>query len=233
MNPSPLRSLRSIRLFESLPADVLRKIEAACEWRSYVPDESIVTDQDETCDVFFLVDGTVRVVRYALNGTKITLREDGPGTFFGEFAALDGQKRSASVEALTACLVARMNDRAFVDMLERHPAVMMALLRHVVGVARRLTGRVYEFSALGVNERIQAELLRLARLTCSNGKSATITPAPTHADIATRISTHREAVTREFSRLKKLGLIKPSRHCLEICDVERLKRLVDDATGEA
>ena len=30
---------------------------------------------------------------------------------------------------------------------------------------------------------------------------------PTHADIASRISTHREAVTRELKNLEKLGVI--------------------------
>jgi CRP-like cAMP-binding protein len=233
MTPSPFRSLRSIRLFTSVPPDSLAQIETRCDWRTYEAEETIVSHLDPSQDVYFLVDGRARISIYAPNGRQILFRDTGSGAWFGEFSALDGKPRSATVEALKTCLVAKMSNKVFLDTLEREPGVALALLRHVVGLARELTGRVFEFSALAVNNRIQAELLRLASVAGSQDGGALINPAPTHADIASRISTHREAVTRELNRLAKLGLIKQTRHCLEICDVERLKRLVDDATGEA
>ena len=73
---------------------------------------------------------------------------------------------------------------------------------------RALTTRVYEFSTLAVKNRIQAELLRLARLASGDGKRARVAPAPTHSEIASRVATHREAVTRELNRLARLGLIE-------------------------
>lgn len=232
MTPSTHRSLRVVRLFAAVPADALPGIEASCDWRSYAPGKAIVAHKDPSRDVYFLIDGTARVSLYAPNGRQIVIRDAGPGACFGEFAALDGNERSAYVEALTTCLVARMSDKAFVEMLERYPPVTMLLLRHIVGVVRGLTERVFEFSAFAVNNRIQAELLRLAEVAGSTGSTATICPAPTEADIANRISTHREAVSRELSRLSKLGLVEKSRKTLVICDVERLRRLVEDATGE-
>lgn len=69
-----------------------------------------------------------------------------------------------------------------------------------------LTTRVYDFSTLAVKNRIQAELLRLANLVPKDGKSARIFPAPTHGEIASRVSTHREAVTRELNRLCRIGV---------------------------
>jgi CRP/FNR family cyclic AMP-dependent transcriptional regulator len=65
-----------------------------------------------------------------------------------------------------------------------------------------------------------------------NGKSARIAPAPTHTEIASRVSTHREAVTREFARLSRIGLIERQRNALLIKDVERLAEMVHAATGE-
>ena len=77
---------------------------------------------------------------------------------------------------------------------------------------RSLTTRVYElFSTLAVNNRIQAELLRLASFTCQGGNSARIAPAPTHVEIASRVSSHREAVTRELNRLFR-GSASSTRH---------------------
>jgi CRP-like cAMP-binding protein len=101
-----------------------------------------------------------------------------------------------------------MHAPAFLELVEREPKVQRVLLRQLVMTIRRLTTRVYEFSTLAVNNRIQAELLRLANLTPQEGKCARITPVPTHVDIASRISTHREAVTRELNRLSKLGVLE-------------------------
>jgi CRP/FNR family cyclic AMP-dependent transcriptional regulator len=97
---------------------------------------------------------------------------------------------------------------------------------------RELTTRVYEFSTLAVRYRIQAELLRLANLSACQGKIANIIPAPTHAEIASRTSTHREAVTRELNRLSKFGILEQKNRVLLVKDIDRLNELVHDAIGE-
>jgi len=45
-------------------------------------------------------------------------------------------------------------------------------------------------------------------------------------EIASRISTHREAVSRELSRLTKVGLIERTTSGLRICDIDRLTDMV-------
>ena len=97
---------------------------------------------------------------------------------------------------------------------------------------RSLTKRVYEFSTLAVNNRIQAELLRLASLAPREGKGARVNPAPTHAEIASRVSTHREAVTRELNRLARIGIIERQTGALIVRDLERLAAMLHEMTGE-
>ena len=63
-------------------------------------------------------------------------------------------------------------------------------------------------------------------------KEARIVPPPTHVEIASRVSTHREAVTRELTRLTRIGIVKRSGDALLVSDVERLTQMVQDATGE-
>jgi CRP/FNR family cyclic AMP-dependent transcriptional regulator len=120
----------------------------------------------------------------------------------------------------------------FSKLLQHEPMVQQALIKELVRNVRTLTKRVYEFSTLAVNNRIQAELLRLASLAPREGKSARIIPPPTHADIASRVSTHREAVTREFNRLSRMGLIERQSGALIIWDVDRLVEMLHEMTGE-
>jgi CRP-like cAMP-binding protein len=151
---------------------------------------------------------------------------------FGEYAAIDGRPRSANVEARTNCLVVSLPADAFRELLEAEPKVTKALLEHFVSEIRELTTRVFEFSTLAVRYRIQAEVLRLAQLSACKDMIARIVPAPTHAEIASRTSTHREAVTRELNRLAKMGILEQQNRELWITDVERLVALVNDAAGE-
>jgi CRP-like cAMP-binding protein len=125
-----------------------------------------------------------------------------------------------------------MSAVAFRDVLSSEPAVTQALLRQLVTKVRALTTRVYEFSSLAVGNRIQAEVLRLAKLAPQAGKTAVIEGAPTHAEIASRISTHREAVTRELNRLSRLGIIERRGSDLIVKDVARLAAMVHEVTGE-
>jgi CRP-like cAMP-binding protein len=225
-------SLAGIAILKDLPPDALERVRQRCTWRTYEAGEPILDYLDPSDDVYFITAGEVRVTIYSVAGKAVTFRHLGPGQIFGEYPAIDRAPRSASVEARSRCTVASMTAASFRHLLDTEPALARALLPHLVANIRALTTRVYEFSTLAVNNRIQAELLRLATLAPPEGKGACITPAPTHVDIASRVSTHREAVTRELNRLARLGLIERRGGALLVKDVERLAAMVHEATGE-
>jgi CRP/FNR family cyclic AMP-dependent transcriptional regulator len=225
-------SLAGISILSGLSPNALEHIQQRCSWRRYRPGESIVSYLDASDEVYFIIAGEVRVTIYSLAGKLVSFRELGPGEVFGEYPAIDRGPRSASVEARTDCLVATLPGADFRKLIKSEPVVAQAMLPHLVVKIRALTTRVYEFSTLAVSNRIQAELLRLAGLGVKVGKSARIAPAPTHTEIASRVSTHREAVTREFARLSRIGLIERQRNALLVKDVERLAEMVHEATGE-
>jgi CRP-like cAMP-binding protein len=228
----PEFALAKISIFAALSADALERVQNCCSWRRYEPGEPIVEHLDDSDDVFFIAAGQVRVTLYSSSGRIVNLRDLGAGEVFGEYPAIDGGPRSASVEARTRCAVASMPAKAFQELLATEPQVAQALLPQLVTKIRALTTRVYEFSTLAVKNRIQAELLRLANLAPREGKSALIIPAPTHVEIASRVSTHREAVTRELNRLCRIGIAERQGSALLVKDIERLAEMVHEATGE-
>ena len=225
-------SLEGIAILAGLPAKRLERIQRSCTWRRYEPGDFIVHHLDRSDDVFFITAGRARVTIYSQGGKAVSFGELGPGDVFGEYAAIDHYPRSASVEAQTSSLVASMSAGTFLSLLRTEPAVTLAVLTQLVRRTRTVTRRVYEVSTLHVNTRIQAELLRLASLAPREGKSARIVPLPTHAEIASRVSTHREAVTRELNRLAQIGLIERRSDALLVGDVDRLAQMVHEATGE-
>jgi len=225
-------TLEGVALFRGLPPDALEKIKRHCNYRAYGAHETIIDHLGESDDVCFLISGNARVSLWSIDGKIVSFRELAAGATFGEYAAIDGRPRSASVESRTNCLVASLSAATFREIVLGDRKLTESLLKHFVMEIRELTTRVYEFSTLAARYRIQAELLRLGDLATRQGKVANMFPAPTHAGIASRTSTHREAVTRELNRLSKLGILEQKNRVLVIKDIDRLSALVRDALGE-
>jgi CRP/FNR family transcriptional regulator, cyclic AMP receptor protein len=226
-------ALKRVRILEQLPAPRLSQVAATCRWRDYAAGQQIVGYHEASTDIFFLTSGKVRVVVYSAEGKAVLFTDLGPGAMFGEVAAIDRAARSAGIEALTRSTVASLTADQFESLLLDEPAMALAVLRHIAAEVRRLSERVLEFSTLMVQNRVHAELLRLAAdVGRRQGQEVVLSPAPPLSDIANRISTHREAVSRELSRLASIGLLHRDGGNLRIIDVERLKRLVHEAKRE-
>ena len=119
-----------------------------------------------------------------------------------------------------------MSPAVFLQLVHAHPSVCDHMLLRLVTSVRELTERVFEFSTLGVQNRVHAEVLRLARQSGIAKNRSRIEPAPKHADIAAQVSTYREQVTREISRMVKQGLVARDGHALVVQDVAHLEGLV-------
>ena len=224
-------TLSSISVLRNLAAADRIDLETRCTWRSLQAPATIVHHQEPSTDVYFLVEGRARVIIYSPAGRAVAYRDLLPGQIFGEYAALDGKPRSAAVEAIEDCLVAVLKAKDFRDLLVAQSSVSLALLEAAVAQFRSLTERVYEFSALAVANRIHAEVLRLALAGEVSGNTARIVRAPTHFEIANRVATTREAVTRELNRMENLGVIRRVGNQEMVCALDALRRLVDEAAG--
>jgi CRP/FNR family cyclic AMP-dependent transcriptional regulator len=119
----------------------------------------------------------------------------------------------------------------FWSLLQDHPGVMVKVARMLTATIRSLSERLFELSTLGIQNRVHAEVLRLAREVGIERNAATIDPAPRHDEIAARISTNREQVTKELSAMQRRGLIVKSRRALIVPDVARLEQLVLEVAG--
>lgn len=220
--------LRNVRLLQGLSHQRLEMLAAQCAWRTVEPGQVIVARNSRDRDVHFVVSGRVRVTSFSAGGRQVTFRDEDAGEMFGDLAAIDGQPRSADVLALDSVLVASLSPEAFRELAEAEALVRDRVVQRLAGLVRLLSQRVIELSTLGVQNRIHAELLRLARASGASGAQARIEPAPKHADIASQVSTYREQVTRELSALTRQGLLAKDGNALLLLDVPRLERMVEE-----
>jgi CRP/FNR family cyclic AMP-dependent transcriptional regulator len=225
-------TLDSVPLLKELPQKERDDLVRQCRFRRYAEGEHIIDGQSVGRDVYFVVAGVVRVVNYSPSGREVAFDDIPAGNYFGELAALDGGPRSAFVQAQApGATAAAMPPDVFIDLLQKYPKIGLEIMRRLARVIRFSTERIMDLSTVGANNRVHAELLRLAQAAGTNGNSSTISPIPHHADIASRVSTTRETVARVFSELTKAGMLERNKSALVVRDVDRLLELVEDLRG--
>lgn len=228
VQPSIL-GLRGIALLEGVPHERLEALARECAWRRCEPGQRIISRNAPERDVHLIIAGRVRITFYSAAGRQVTFRDEDAGAIIGDVAAVDEGPRSADAVALDDVLIASLPAAGFMRLLLDQPIVAQRFMRRLTGLIRLLSDRVVELSTQGVQNRIHAELLRLARVAGADGNEARLAPAPRHADIASQVSTYREQVTRELSALTRAGLLGKDAGALVIKDLARLEHMVQES----
>ncbi|MCY3751350.1 MAG: Crp/Fnr family transcriptional regulator [Gammaproteobacteria bacterium] len=223
--------LSAVEIFYDLSFNERKMIADKCRGLQFDEGDIITTHDDTGGDVYFIISGKVRVAIYTVSGREISFGEQVAGEMFGDIYALDKKSRSPYVISLDNTTLAAMSAENFLWVLQLYPSVMSRTFMRLAQLVRLLSRRIVEFSSLDVRDRLHAELLRLAWKNMNNSNTATISPAPRHVELANRISTHREAISREMTELASSGLIRKRKNRLYINDVIKLENMVRDTTG--
>lgn len=190
------------------------------------PEGELVLDFDDPGrDIFVILEGGVRVVLRTPSGHELIFGEFGPGDAFGEIAAIDEGPRSASVTALYRSRLAVLPGGVFLDTVLASPAAALACMRHLTARLREKDERLLELAVLPVRLRLCAELLRLARIRGADGIRR-VSPPPTHQELAARIGTRREVVSREIADLAQAGLVAADRRAIRLLRPDTLAERV-------
>lgn len=216
--------LDNIELLGSLTDEERQSIVKRCAWRRFSSGEQILDRDSSSRDVLFICNGEVRVVNYSASGRETAFAHIHTGGHVGEIAAIDGMTRSASVVAISACMVAVFPAEEFVDLVENHAAIAFRLLRQFTGIIRNTNERIAELSTVGAVQRVYRELLRLCEDNPS-GEGAMINPLPTQHDLASKVGATRETVARALGQLTNTGVVERRGRTMFIRDTDMLSFL--------
>jgi len=209
---------------DSLPPKQAERFRNALQSRKYEAGETIVSHMDSENVAFVVLQGNVQVTVFSDKGKTLIFRNIGEGDIFGELSAIDKQPRSASVIALENCTVGTITPMRLHEMLRAEPDLSWVFLEHLTRQVRAMTTRVIEFDTLRANERLEVELARLADAGKRSGDLILIDPAPTNQELASRISSNREAVSRHMSQLAAKGILRKVAKRFEILQPDKLAR---------
>ncbi len=223
-----MQDLSEIPLFAGLSPDISRRYARNCSWRDYGEHELVIDIEDDSTDVRFIISGSVRIIVRIAVGKEVILGEMSEGSFFGEISAIDGSPRSANVTTLTRSRICTMPASLFREILREVPDVAMKILLMFAGRVRSLNMRLAEHSFLQAKHRLYSELLRLSKPRAANPSHRIVSPPPTQRELAERIGTRREVVSRELNALERAGHIQKARGGIIITDTDELQRRISE-----
>lgn len=203
----PAESLAATMLLRELEPAVTEMIRAAAHLRDLPAGALVVQHDDPSTDVYFVLQGGVRVTVLVSGGREIIFADLGPGEQFGELAAIDSGPRSASVATLFTTRLLVVPGAIFRAAMAASPVMARRMVDQMVARFRSLSDRFVEVALGSVRHRLVSELKRQARPR-PGGAEHVISPPPRHHVLAARIGVRREAVTRELAALERLGLLR-------------------------
>lgn len=218
--------LQETALFRELNQNTLAQIAQDFRPRSYRSGDVIFHQGDDGRNMFVIMRGTVRVYHLSPGGEETTINILAPRQLLGEFSLLDGQPRSATAEAISACTLLEMSAERCFYHLTHIPGLALALARQIVQKVRWTSmyaeslarmdaaGRFLHFLLLYNEELGQA---------VTPGKSYVLNLGLTQDELASLIGARRQWVNKILGEWNLRGLIAFDSGVLTILDLPRVQ----------
>ena len=175
--------------------------------------------------VVILLSGRVKVSTLTDEGRESVLAFRGPGDLLGELSAIDGEPRSATVEAIEpveALAVAASDFRSF---LVANPEVSLLLLQMLSRRLRDADRKRVEYAAHDTVGRVAARLVELAeRYGEPAARGLRIGLPLSQEELAGWVGGSREAVSKALQTLRSVGWVVTERRRITVVDLDALRR---------
>jgi CRP/FNR family transcriptional regulator, cyclic AMP receptor protein len=225
---SPVELLRSVPLFSDLAGDELERFSRVAVPRSFPAATRVFHEGDHSDACYIVRSGSFRVTREHSDGRAITLATLGPGDIFGELAMLDGEVRSASVEALSDGELLALPAGEVRALLGRHPEITVKLVAALVRRLRAANERISRQSFQTVPSRVAGVLSQLVAEEAPRGEvdGGEVTIRMNQADLAQLAGTSRESVSRFLADLERAGIVRPGRGRVTVLAPAKLRNYI-------
>lgn len=200
--------LRTVPIFSEL-ADLDISSLGRLSIRKRYPKDTVIFFENEEGDFFFMIlEGRIKVTILGDDGREVILSLLGAGDFFGEMALLDNEPRSATAIAVEDSELLSLHRTDFQSVLADNKSITVGLMRVLTSRLRKANHQISTLALLDVYGRVARVIVDMARDEGKRLKDGRIAfRRATHQEIANRIGTTRETVTRMLKDLERQGLI--------------------------
>jgi CRP-like cAMP-binding protein len=224
--PSKTSALAEIALFAALNENELQGLAQRAVEKRFATDEMLFWEGEECAGIFLIIQGSVKIFRTSPGGREVMLSIEAAPATVAELPLFDGGPYPASVRVVEPVVSLFINKSDFQQVCRQYPEVALKVLAVVGRRLRHLVGLVEAMTFGSVTQRLARMLLDAS---AAAGGGAFDLPV-THQEIASRLGTVREVVSRNLARFRAQGLLKLQDRHVEIVNRPGLEQ---EAEGQA
>ncbi len=221
--------LGRVPVFSTLSSEELERVARVTISRRFDAGAVVFKEGDEGSTCYIVRTGRARAIREHPDGRSITLAHFEPGDIFGEMAMLDGERRSATVEATEETEAIAILSADMHRLLREYPDISVKLIAALGQRLRETNERLARQSFQTVQSRVAAALAGLvasARSEADSTDERDVLITATQAEVAQLAGSSRESASRFLATLERAGIITQGRGRLTVHDPEALGRYV-------
>ena len=211
-------------LFAALDSSELASLSSRATLRRYSSGELLFSEGETCSGLFLVVSGRIRIFKISRGGREQVLAIESSGTSIAELPVFDGGAYPASAMAMEPAELVFVSRNDFRAVCLENPDLSLKVLQVVGSRLRRLVGIIEELSFTTLRHRLISWLLKEAKSHGQRrGQGIAFTLTVSHHELAARIGTVRELVSRNMARLQAQNLITMNGHELTIVDEQALE----------
>jgi CRP-like cAMP-binding protein len=211
-------------LFGELSENELRALADRAVEQRLTRGEILFIAGEEARGLYVIVEGAVRAFRESIDGREQVIHVERAGATIAEVPMFDDGTYPSTVAADEDSVILFIDKRDVRSLCLSHPNIALAALKLLAGRLRRCAELVEALSLHEVDQRLASLLLGEARSRGTLTEEGIVFElALTNQQIAARIGTVREVVSRALSRLQQNELIVVTGRVVTIFDEETLR----------
>ena len=217
-------SLSRIPLLAGLSEAELGALAQRAVERRFDPDAMLFWEGEPCAGIFLIVQGSVKLLKSSNAGREMMLALETAPTTVAELPLFDGGPYPASARAVDSVVTLFINKGDFQQVCRQYPEIALKVLAVVGKRLRHLVGVVQAMTFGSVTQRLARLLLDSAEQAGSDRFEFSLT----HQEVASRLGTVREVVSRNIARFRSVGLIRIDAGKLAIVDRAGLEREAEE-----
>ena len=190
------------------------------------PGEVYVLQGAEQSHIGMIVSGTVTAIAYSYEGDETWLGEYNPGDFVGLLPFLTQNVSTFEIRAEEPVTLYDVSTRTMKTLMRESTPLCTKISSDLAKRLNQSVTQIIDLQTLSVKGRICAELLRLSLPIGVNPDHHIIRPSPVFTELARRLNSTRETVSRTISDLQRKGLLARKPGALIIENPQKLKTVV-------
>ncbi len=210
--------LGAVPYFSELDDVALRAVAEAAIRRDYGSSQVVFVEGDSSDGLFIVDAGWLKVIKMSADGREQVIHILGPGETFNHLSVFSEMTNPATVVALEKSVVWLVHREAMLRLLDTHPKLARVMVQKLATRVQHLVSLVEDLSLRTVEAR-------LARLLLEQGGRGTVQRRrwATQTELAARLGTVPDVLSRALRKLAAEGLIRVARHQIEILDIKGLE----------